>query len=153
MTPTQTSCVAMAVAAGGCAALQMSANAGLKTQLGGLWPALLVNTVLLFVLIAGAALVTRQPLLETARLPPVTSPLYVGGVCGFVILAVTAWVLPHLGAAQTIVLVVCGQGLAALLMDHFGLFGHPQVAISPVRLAGLVCLIVGVLLIRRGGPQ
>ena len=36
----------------------------------------------------------------------------------------------------------------ALLLDHYGLLGFPVHSISGVRLLGVLCLLVGVVLIR-----
>ena len=46
-------------------------------------------------------------------------------------------------------LLVTGQMLASLVFDHFGLFGVPQHAADPWRLAGAALLVLGVVLIRR----
>jgi transporter family-2 protein len=56
--------------------------------------------------------------------------------------------VPRLGAATTLVLVVVGQMVCSLLVDHFGVLGVPQHSASPVRLAGAALLILGVALIR-----
>jgi transporter family-2 protein len=54
-----------------------------------------------------------------------------------------------LGAATFLALAVVGQMLAALVIDHFGLFGLPPQAASPARAAGVALLIAGVILVRR----
>lgn len=61
----------------------------------------------------------------------------------------TTLVGPRLGAAASLCLVVLGQLLAALLVDHFGWLGFPQHSISLVRVAGVALLLAGVVLITR----
>lgn len=56
--------------------------------------------------------------------------------------------VPRLGAATTLALVVVGQMVGALMLDQFGLFGTPQHPVSVLRIAGAACLILGVVLIR-----
>jgi transporter family-2 protein len=44
--------------------------------------------------------------------------------------------------------VLAGQMLAAMALDHFGLLGYPLHPLSLGRLAGIILLIAGVLMIR-----
>ena len=67
-----------------------------------------------------------------------------GGV--FILLMIL--LLPSLGAATLIALVVAGQMLTSITMDHFGWFGLTQHPLSLSRLAGAALLITGVVLIR-----
>lgn len=56
--------------------------------------------------------------------------------------------IPRLGAATVLALLVAGQLLASIALDHFGLFGLPQRPVDLSRLAGAVLLLGGVVLIR-----
>jgi transporter family-2 protein len=135
----------VAATAGGATALQAAANAGLSSRIG-LGASLLVNTsiVLLGTVVFHLA---RGP---HWRFFPADAPwsLYLGGVCGFVIILSLAWVFPKIGAAVAIGLVVLGQGAAALAIDHFGLLGMPQEPVTLARIAGLMLLGGGMALIR-----
>ena len=72
-----------------------------------------------------------------------------GGLLG-VFYVVTATVVgPRLGVAVFFALVVLGQLLSALLVDHYGWLGFVQHSISVSRLAGAVLLLAGVVLISR----
>lgn len=64
-------------------------------------------------------------------------------VCGVIILA------PKIGAANLLGLIVGGQILFALILDHYGLLGFAQHSINFYRLAGACLLIAGVMLIVR----
>ena len=46
------------------------------------------------------------------------------------------FLLPRLGAATVVALIVVGQMLGSLAFDHFGLLGVPQHAASPLRILG-----------------
>ena len=67
-----------------------------------------------------------------------------GGI--FILLAIL--LLPSLGAATLIALVVAGQMLATITIDHFGLFGLTPPPASLSRLLGAGLLIAGVILVR-----
>ena len=138
----------IAAIAGVAGAFQAAANAGLSSRIG-LGAALVVNTsiVLLGTL---AFYVARGP---SGSLFPSDAPwsLYVGGICGFVILLSLAFVFPKIGAALAIALVVLGQGGAALAIDHFGLLGMPKEPITLARVGGLLLVGGGVVLMRGVG--
>ena len=74
--------------------------------------------------------------------------LYVGGLCGFAILMAVTLSYPRLGAAWTIALVVLGQGIAALAVDHFGIMGMPRDPVTAMRLFGVGLVAAGVAVMR-----
>ena len=55
---------------------------------------------------------------------------------------------PRLGAAATVALFIAGQLGASLLLDQRGWLGVPLQPITPTRLLGVACLVVGMVLIR-----
>ncbi len=136
----------LALLAGIATTLQASANAGLSQKVG-LGATLVLNTV---VVLAAALLffVARGP---HANFFPVGTPwaLYIGGACGFVIILVLALVFPKIGATWAIALVIVGQSVAALAIDHYGWLGMPKDPVTISRAAGLVLVAVGASLIRR----
>ena len=68
--------------------------------------------------------------------------------CLAIFIALAIFLIPKLGAATFIALLVAGQMLCSLAFDHFGLLGIPVHPASLVRLAGAAFLILGVVLIR-----
>ena len=54
---------------------------------------------------------------------------------------------PKLGAAALLALVILGQLVTSLLVDHFGWLGFPQHPLTLMRLLGATLLFGGVLLI------
>ena len=73
---------------------------------------------------------------------------YLGGFCGFAMLAAVALAFPKLGAAWAVALIVLGQAAAALAIDHFGLLGMERIALTPLRAAGMALIVAGVGLLR-----
>jgi transporter family-2 protein len=54
---------------------------------------------------------------------------------------------PRLGAGELIGLVVAGQLIFSVLLDHFGWIGFAQHPASMTRLAGCALMVIGVFLI------
>jgi transporter family-2 protein len=54
----------------------------------------------------------------------------------------------QLGAAVMVALIITGQMIVSLLLDHYGLVGYTRNALSPARIIGTVLLLSGVFLIR-----
>ena len=73
---------------------------------------------------------------------------WTGGIFGAIFIGSSILLVPRLGAATFIALLVTGQLLGALAFDHFGLFGVPIHEIGLTRLVGAGLLIAGVVLIR-----
>lgn len=135
----------LALLAGIAVAVQAAANSGLRAQ-AGLGPALIINTAI--VLIGAVALWLGLGAKTTFF--PATAPwtLYMGGVCGFVIIATLAFAFPTLGAAWGVAIMVLGQCAAALAIDHYGLLGMPHEAVSLRRLLGMALVAGGVVVLR-----
>jgi len=74
--------------------------------------------------------------------------LCAGGLFGAMFVATAIFMVPRLGAATVLALIVVGQMLGSLTLDQFGIVGIPQHSISPIRLIGAAFLILGVLLVR-----
>ena len=136
---------ALAVVAGIAVAFQGATNQGLLKS-AGIGPALVVNTVVVLIGVIGLWVATGT---NTTFFPAGASwTLYLGGVFGFIIIAAAVLVFPRLGAAYAIALMVCGQCLAALIIDHFGLMGMEKSPATLQRVIGLVLVAGGVAVFR-----
>lgn len=72
-----------------------------------------------------------------------------GGLFGAVYVGLAIVLVPQLGAATFTALLVSGQMIASVVMDHYGVMGLPQRSVDLPRLLGVGLLIGGVVLIRR----
>jgi transporter family-2 protein len=72
-----------------------------------------------------------------------------GGAFGAIFIGLGIFLVPQIGAATFIALVITGQMFASVAFDHFGWLGLAQRPIDTARLIGVALLIVGVVLIRR----
>ncbi len=138
-------CAMLAVAAGIAVAFQGATNQGLQ-KVAGIGPALVVNTIVVLIGATGLWLATGA---QTTFFPAGASwTLYLGGIFGFIVIAAAVLVFPRLGAAYAIALMVAGQCLAALLIDHYGLMGMAKSPATLPRVLGVALVAAGVAVLR-----
>lgn len=75
--------------------------------------------------------------------------VWIAGILGAFYVAAVIILAPRLGTALTFSLVVTGQMIISLILDHYGLLGLPVKHMNWQRLVGVAFLITGVLLIRK----
>ena len=73
-----------------------------------------------------------------------------GGLLGAFFITTAAFAGPRIGALLFMTLVLAGQLAMALALDHFGWAGFRETPISLGKIAGLVLILAGVFMIRRG---
>ncbi|MDQ3798263.1 MAG: DMT family transporter [Acidobacteriota bacterium] len=74
---------------------------------------------------------------------------WTGGLLGAFFVAATVTVVSRLEVALTFSLIIAGQMLITLVIDHFGFLGVPVKEINIPRLLGVTLITIGVILIRR----
>jgi transporter family-2 protein len=85
-------------------------------------------------------------LADVKNAPPIA---WIGGFLGAFFVAAAVTLVPRLGVAMTFSLIIAGQMIVTLVIDHFGLLGIPEKSISIPRLLGIALITGGVILIRR----
>jgi bacterial/archaeal transporter family-2 protein len=85
--------------------------------------------------------------LSTAKDAPAIA--WIGGLLGAFFVTATIILMPRIGVAMTISLIIAGQLITALVMDHFGLLGLEVRQVTPLRVAGVVLVGLGAVLIRK----
>ena len=138
----------LAFVTGAGVAAQSVINTRLRLLLGGpLWAAAAQFVVgLVLLLIVAAA--TRQPAPVTVGLGGAPWWVWTGGAFGAVFIVVTIVLTAKIGATLTLASIIVGQLTAALVVDHYGLFGGTVVRLTPTRVMGVALLLLGVTLIR-----
>jgi transporter family-2 protein len=116
----------VAIGAGVSVVVQQALNANLRLSLGSAtWAALISylagSLTLLIVLLA-----MREPWLSAAAVAKSAPWSWTGGLFGTVYIVVSILLLPYLGAATVVALLVTGQMLGSIAFDHYGLFGLPH---------------------------
>src|SRR5262249_22802051 len=75
--------------------------------------------------------------------------MLLGGVMGALYIGGTIILAPRLGAATMVSLIIAGQIVASVILDHYGWFGLAQHGITLWRVVGVTLLISGVFLVQR----
>jgi bacterial/archaeal transporter family-2 protein len=140
---------ALALVAGVSVVVQQVLNANLRGELNSaVWSGFMSYFVGVLCML-GLAVLLREPLPSTAVVARVPWWAWSGGLFGAVFIGLSILVAQQLGAAALIALLVTGQMIASIIIDHFGWLGLAQKPVDPARLIGVGLLIAGVLLIRR----
>lgn len=128
---------------------QAAINAQLRQSIGAPVLAALLSFVVGTVLLAAAVAVAREqpPALSSLRGVPWWA--WFGGLLGAVYVLGTIILVPRLGAATTVGVVVTGQLVASILIDQFGWFRLSQHSASAGRVVGALLLLAGVVLVQR----
>ncbi len=75
--------------------------------------------------------------------------VWTGGLCGAFFVTAIIMAVPRIGVAMTFSLVILGQMLITLPIDHFGFLGTPVREINLPRVLGVLLVIAGVIVIRK----
>ena len=137
----------LALLSGALIPVQAASNAEFSRAVGGNVPFAAMALFLVAMAATGlTVLAAGKPLpgLDDLRQAPWWS--YSGGlIVAFYVLTIT-FLAPRLGVGNAIALIVTGQVLAAVAIDHFGLLRSLTVPLSPTRLVGAILMVVGVFL-------
>ncbi len=135
------------LAVGGLIALQPPANAALAQHVGDLGAAFISTLISLAIL--GLLLVAFGHPGRLAGLGSFRPEHAVGGIGGAAVVAVSLIAIRPLGAGGVIALLVAAQLVVSVVTDRFGWFGLHHVGLGAGRLAGMVLVVAGTLLITK----
>jgi len=141
--------IVLAIAAGVSIVVQQALNANLRGALHSLAWSGFASYAVGVVCMALLALAFRDPLpsaIVAARIPWWA---WGGGLFGAIFIGLGIFLVPQLGAATFLALLVAGQMLASVAFDHFGWLGLAQRPIDAPRLIGVALLVGAVVMIRR----
>ena len=139
--------IAFAFLAGSLLPLQGAFNAQLGAAVASPIHASLISFVVGTLAIAAYALVTQQSV-SWAAVAGAPWYAWIGGLCGAVALTAIILTYPRLGPGLSFGLLVAGQLIVSVLLEHFDiLVAHPH-PISALRLVGVALVLGGVVMIR-----
>jgi bacterial/archaeal transporter family-2 protein len=139
----------LAIAAGISIVIQQALNANLRGALhSAVWSGF-VSYALGLACMALLAIALRDPLPAESLMSRVPWWAWGGGAFGAIFIGLSIFLVPQIGAATFLALLVTGQMLGSIAFDHFGWLGLTQRPIDAPRLIGVALLIGGVVLIRR----
>lgn len=141
--------IALAFAAGISIVIQQALNANLRTALSSaVWSGFASYFVGLLCMVL-LAVALRDPVPSAAVASRIPWWAWSGGLFGAIFIGLAIYLIPILGAAAFISLLIAGQMLTSVTFDHFGWLGLEQRSVDLPRLIGAALLIAGVVLIRR----
>lgn len=140
--------VVFALAAGAMLPFQAGIKAQLAEYLGGPLRAALVSFVVgvLVLLPLVAVFVRGLPTAERVGAAPWWA--WLGGAFGAFYVAGSLTSAPKLGAVTLIGVILAGQAIASLLVDHYGMVGFDEHPATLGRVAGIALIALGVLVVR-----
>lgn len=129
---------------------QVATNAQLGKALGNPYIPATVNMVIGFfaTVVLTWSMTPEWPSREILRAAPWYA-WFAGGIMGVIYLTGTILLAPRLGAGALVGLVVAGQLMFSVLLDHFGWIGFEQHPASFPRLLGCALMVGGVFLISK----
>lgn len=95
------------------------------------------------------SLAARIPLAPLASLSSAPWWVWSGGALGAFFVASTIFLVTKIGATTMLALLLAGQMITSLLLDHYGVFGFPLHAVSLPRIFGVLMVAGGVILIQK----
>jgi bacterial/archaeal transporter family-2 protein len=138
----------LAFGAGVSFVFQQAVNSNLRIEVGSLWWAGFVSylggTIVMLLMVA----LMRQPWPSMQLIYRSHWLSWTGGIFGAIYIAISIILLPRLGAATVIALVVAGQMIGSIAFDQFGLLGLPVHPLNMIRVAGAALLVLGAILVR-----
>ncbi|MEX6501581.1 DMT family transporter [Pseudomonas zhanjiangensis] len=135
--------------AGACLPLQAGINGQLAKQVSSTLSAALISFLVGSLALLLMVLAQREAP-SLGALKGLTWWHWSGGLLGAFFIFIAAFAGPRIGALLLMTLVLAGQLGMALTLDHFGWAGFREAPISLGKIAGLLLIVAGIWLIRRG---
>lgn len=139
----------LALIAGCMIPFQSAINAGLGKSLQSPYFSALAVFIIAFLGISIYILASKQHVPQLSQFTNAPKWSYLGGVLGGIYILMIVLLAPKLGIGNVTVMVLLGQVMAAMLIDHFGLLGTTVHLISWKRLAGVFLMIAGIFLVKK----
>lgn len=113
----------------------------LTPQIAALHSILITLIIILIVAISSKNLIIYRNILDI-------HPIYwTGGIFGACIVLLSIITVPILGATNSIAIFVTVQLITSAILDHYGLLGLAVAPITPVKILGIITLLIGVKLV------
>ena len=136
--------VPVALAAGTAVSMQFGVNSQLRGVAGGPVAAAAISFTVGTVALVALTLALNGGLPSFGDVANAPWWVWTGGLLGaFYVLT------PRLGAATTVALILTGQVLASIVIDHFGLFRVASQEATPLRLLDALLIVAGVFFVQR----
>ena len=130
---------------------QPGLNSTLSSNIGGALNAATVSLCVSAVTVVAIRMFVAPPFSLSIALDKTPYWGWFGGFLGVFFVATSMYVAPRIGATALVSVLLCGQMVAALVFDRFGLLGYGEAPITTTRTVGIFLIIAGtgLVLLRR----
>lgn len=140
--------IVMVVIAGAFLPMQGSMNSKLaKAGENPVYASMISFTIGVLALVAYILLTSQN--VSWKGLKDAPSYSWLGGVLGAFYVTVIVFAFPKIGPGLTFGLVVAGQLITSMVMEHFQIMGTPHQSISLGRIVGVLLIIIGVVAVKK----
>lgn len=140
--------MALTLLAGAILPIQAGLNARLsKAAANPVWASaisFMVGSAALFAYL----LLTRQSL-SVSGLKAAPPQVWLGGLLGAYYVTFIVLAFPRLGPGLTFGLIVAGQMIVSLILEHHNVLVDQPTPVNPMRILGIALIIAGVIIVRR----
>jgi transporter family-2 protein len=140
--------VLFGLAAGAMLPFQAGVNAQLAEYIESPLRATLVSFVVGALVLLPVVAVFARGLPSGERIGAAPWWVWLGGALGAFYVAGSITSAPRLGAVTLIGVILAGQALASLVVDHYGMVGFEEHPVTLGRIAGMLLIVLGVVLVR-----
>jgi transporter family-2 protein len=140
---------AFALVAGALITCQVGSNTQLKKSLEQPLPALLVNYLVGIAAVTMYTVIRRVPVPSLGQATQTPWWGWLGGVFGAVYGLAAILLASQMGAATLMALVVTGQLICSVVLDHFGWLSFDVHPASIGRIAGCALMVLGLVLMAK----
>jgi len=141
--------ILLAFLAGAVLPVQTGVNSRLAGPVGHPMLASLISFVVGTLALCVYTLALRVPLPQMSELSQAPFWIWLGGMLGAFFIATTTTLASKISATVLVGLIIAGQLIVAVFLDHFGLLGFALHPINCWRIVGILLLIAGVFLIKQ----
>ncbi|MBB3054233.1 DMT family transporter [Mucilaginibacter gotjawali] len=134
---------------GMCLPLMASSNGALGRTLGSPYLATLCAFLIAALLVGLLIAVTRTPLPVNGQLLKTNWVMWLGGVIIAMNILTFSIVPQKIGVGNTIIFFIAGQIISSVLIEHYGWLHYAAHPVNWVRVAGIMLLVTGVILIKK----
>ena len=140
---------AFGLLAGSALAVQVGVNNGLRSRMDHPVPAAITSFATGTLALVAFGLALRSPWPSASGLAKGPWWIWLGGAVGACYIMAAVTYAPRLGASGWLAVVVTGQILTSVVLDHFGLVGFAVHPVSLRRMGGVGLLLAGAWVILR----
>jgi len=137
------------VFAGVAITIQSGVNSQLRTSIQHPLMAAFISFVVGTIALAILLIFSKETIPGLSQYSSVNWYKYTGGLLGAFVVTVTLISVAQIGAGNMFVLIVAGQLVTAVLMDHFGVLGMKPNPVSMQKIFGICLLVAGAWLVNK----